>query len=89
MPLFDPNRITKKSSDAEAELMQKKNSCQVLRDTIVRSIRTTAAAGVCSKGCVVQLLCEDISTMMVLCACANKNPLLRKTVRVLFVIQRT
>ena len=46
MPLFDPNRITQKKivDAAQPELMQKKSekktSCQVLRDTIVRSIRS-------------------------------------------------
>ena len=66
---------------------KKQPSCQVLRDTIVRSIRS--ACYVVVKGarrawwwcsCYAR-----ISTKMVFCACVPENPLLRKTVRVSFV----
>ena len=46
MPLFDPNRITHKKNSGccsawtDAKKKWKKTSCQVLRDTIVRSIRS-------------------------------------------------
>ena len=91
MPLFDPNRITHKKiswmllSLNWCKKKVKKNSCQVLRNTIVRSIRS--ACYVVVKGARAWWWCScyaRISTKMVFCACVPENPLLRKTVRVSF-----